>query len=46
VLWFSSSGAVIFYVCLLILYLLRRRRACFDLPEGLVFALTCLLGFS
>ncbi len=33
VVWYSGTLSVLSYLVLLCLYLLRRRRACFDLPE-------------
>jgi hypothetical protein len=32
--WYSGTLSVFAYVVLLAVYLLRRRRLCFDLPEG------------
>lgn len=33
VIWYSGTISVIVYVTLLIFYLMRRKRQCFDIPE-------------
>ncbi|KAG1659708.1 Protein O-mannosyltransferase 1 [Nymphon striatum] len=33
-IWYWSTFSVALYLCILVIYLLRRRRACFDIPEG------------
>lgn len=42
VIWYTCSSGVLVYTALLVFYLLRRRRLCYDISEGTFHALTFL----
>jgi len=41
-IWFTASGSIIVYMLMFALFILRRRRACCDLPKGNLLMYTAL----
>ena len=36
-IWYAGTASLVAYGFLLVVYLLRRRRQCYDIPDGKIF---------